>query len=107
MNHADFFHPLRRGQCRACKTTDPGTPWTDHTRTHCQRCYCADCGRKFLTSSAYNVDRERGVKVCRARERCARKAAPGAVARGDAAAAKPATYGEEERLRSGEKALEI
>ena len=73
MSHADsvLFRPLRPGQCRACKTTDPATPWTDHTRTHCQNCYCAECARKFLTSSEYKVDRQRGVKVCRARKRCA------------------------------------
>jgi hypothetical protein len=74
MNHMKVFRRLRRGECRACKTTDPGTPWTDHTRTHCDRCYCAECGRKFLTSSEY-VNRECGVKVCRARERCARRKA--------------------------------
>jgi hypothetical protein len=68
---APLFRALRRGQCRACKTTDPATLWTDSTKTHCQRCYCAECGRKFLTSSAYNVDRERDVKVCRAKKRCA------------------------------------
>jgi hypothetical protein len=75
MNHEEVFHPLRRGQCRACKTTDPGTRWSDHTRTHCERCYCAECGRKFLTSSAYLVNREHGVKICRAKERCARRKA--------------------------------
>jgi hypothetical protein len=88
MSRADFtflFRRLRRGQCRACKTTEPDTPWTDHMRTHCQRCYCAECGRKFLTSSDYIIDRQKCVKVCRARKRCAeerarRRRQPGKVA---------------------------
>jgi hypothetical protein len=76
VNHSNvIFRPLRRGQCRACKTTDAATPWTDHTRTHCQRCHCATCGRKFLSSSEYNIDAENGVKVCRASKRCAEEAA--------------------------------
>jgi hypothetical protein len=70
-NSTFLFRRQRRGQCRACKTTDPATPWTDHTQTHCQRCFCAECGRKFLTNSDYHIDRQRGVKVCRSGKSCA------------------------------------
>lgn len=74
ITHA-MFAPLERGKCRACKTKDPATRWSDHSQTHCQGCYCANCGRKFLSTQEYHVDRRRGVKVCRGIGRCAERAA--------------------------------
>jgi hypothetical protein len=78
----DPVNQLPRGRCRACGCTDlspcpDGCGWSDRTLTHCTACFCAACGRKFLTSNDYLY--EDGVRVCRAAKRCARTAVMGAV----------------------------